>query len=166
MVSRDKVNRIREMYPVGTRVRLNNMPDDPHPIPPGTEGEVIGCDDAGQLQMKWSNGRTLSLIPGVDDFSVISKPAKEEEMNWLSPQANKKGGKMKARFRFPPPSAGKTGNTPESIRSFGRVVAPLSDGSQAQQIPTKKIESRRWRLFKACRGTDADQTTTALWQHR
>ena len=85
MVSRDKVNRIREMYPVGTRVRLNNMPDDPHPIPPGTEGEVIGCDDAGQLQMKWSNGRTLSLIPGVDDFSVISKPAKEKEYSGTEP---------------------------------------------------------------------------------
>ena len=66
------------MYPVGTRVRLNNMPDDPNPIPPGTVGEVTGCDDGGQLEMRWSNGRGLSLIPGVDDFTVISRPEKEE----------------------------------------------------------------------------------------
>ena len=79
MISQNMVKQIQERYPVGTRVRLNNMPDDPHPIPPGTEGEVTGCDDAGQLQMKWSNGRALSLIPGVDDFSVISKPAKQKE---------------------------------------------------------------------------------------
>ena len=78
MISQNMVKQIRERYPVGTRVRLNNMPDDPHPIPPGTEGEVTGCDDAGQLQMKWSNGRSLSLIPGVDDFDVIARHEKPE----------------------------------------------------------------------------------------
>ena len=83
MLDREYVKRIKEQYPVGTRVRLNNMPDDPQPVPPGTEGEVTGCDDAGQLLMKWSNGRSLSLLPGVDDFTVISRPEKAEH-----PQGN------------------------------------------------------------------------------
>ena len=54
------------------------MPDDPQPIPPGTIGAVKGVDDAGQLLMRWSNGRSLSLIPGVDSFHIIH-PAEELE---------------------------------------------------------------------------------------
>ena len=88
MISQDNVKKIREMYPVGTKVRMNFMPDDPQPIPPGTEGEVTGCDDAGQLLMKWSNSRSLSLIPGVDDFTVISRPEKEERSRSSHTQMN------------------------------------------------------------------------------
>jgi len=29
-------------------------------------------DDGGNIHMVWENGRTLSLIDGVDDFQVIS----------------------------------------------------------------------------------------------
>ena len=88
MISQNMVKQIRERYPVGTLVRLNNMPDDPYPIPAGTEGEVTGCDDAGQLLMKWSNGRSLSLIPGVDDFTVIARP--EKETGRVAPAVNRK----------------------------------------------------------------------------
>lgn len=49
------------------------MPDDPNPIPRGTCGTVMGVDDAGQLIMKWDNGRSLSIIPGVDRFHVVEQ---------------------------------------------------------------------------------------------
>ena len=69
-----RVQYARDHYPHGTRVRLLNMPDDPQPILPGTTGTVMGVDDAGQLLMKWDNGRALSLLPGTDSFEVISRP--------------------------------------------------------------------------------------------
>ena len=68
--TREQVQRIREQYPPGTRLRLNHM-DDPQAVPDGTEGTVQAVDDAGQLLMKWDNGRSLSLVPGEDSFSVI-----------------------------------------------------------------------------------------------
>lgn len=63
---------LRERYPAGTRIRLKRMDDPYAPVPPGTVGEVRMIDDAGNIHMKWQNGRTLSLIDGIDDFDVIS----------------------------------------------------------------------------------------------
>ncbi|MBQ8708917.1 MAG: DUF4314 domain-containing protein [Succinivibrionaceae bacterium] len=66
---------LRERFPAGTRIRLNHMDDPYAPVPPGTTGSVVYVDDAGNVHMKWDNGRSLSLIPDEDDFTII----KEEE---------------------------------------------------------------------------------------
>ena len=66
---------LRERFPAGTRIRLNHMDDPYAPVPPGTTGSVAYVDDAGNVHMKWDNGRGLSLIPDEDDFTII----KEEE---------------------------------------------------------------------------------------
>ena len=71
MIDRNFVKFLKEQYPKGTRVRLNSMSDPYAPVEPGTEGSVEMVDDAGQLLMKWDNGRTLALIPGEDSFSVL-----------------------------------------------------------------------------------------------
>ena len=68
---------LREHYPAGTRIRLNHMADDIAPVPPGTTGSVDYIDDAGNIHMKWDNGRTLSLIPGEDDFAIITNDKEE-----------------------------------------------------------------------------------------
>lgn len=70
-MDRKMVDFIKEQYPPGTRIRLNAMDDPYAPILPGTEGEVDFVDDAGQLHMKWDNGRSLALIPGEDSFTVL-----------------------------------------------------------------------------------------------
>lgn len=59
------------IYPVGTRIELSNM-DDPQAVPSGTRGTVNFIDDAGQIHMKWDNGRTLAVILGVDDFRLLT----------------------------------------------------------------------------------------------
>ena len=69
-MSREQVQRIREQYPPGTRIRLYHM-EDAQAVPEGTEGTVVAVDDMGQIHMKWDNGRTLALIPGEDSFSAI-----------------------------------------------------------------------------------------------
>ena len=79
-----KVETLRQRYPEGTRICLDSMDNDPRPIPPGTKGIVQFVDDAVTLHCKFDNGRTLGVIPGVDDFHVIreeSEQTEEEEMN-------------------------------------------------------------------------------------
>ena len=77
--TREQAERIKERYPAGARIRLNAMDDPYAPIAPGTEGVVQAVDGTGQLMMKWDNGRSLSLIPGEDSFTVLSKPEQQTE---------------------------------------------------------------------------------------
>lgn len=78
--SEAQVARIRQNYPIGTRILLNHM-EDGWAVPTGTRGTVIYVDDAGQLGMKWDNGRTLALIPGVDSFRKLSEQELLEEQS-------------------------------------------------------------------------------------
>ena len=63
--SKETVERIREEYPVGTRVELVLM-DDPQAPPVGTKGTVKGVDDTGSLLMRWDNGSGLNVVYGED----------------------------------------------------------------------------------------------------
>ena len=61
----DEVKRLRERYPVGTRVELIEM-DDVQAPPIGTKGTVNGVDDTGSVMVSWDNGSHLNVIFGVD----------------------------------------------------------------------------------------------------
>jgi len=46
------------------------MPDDPDPIPDGTQGTVTG-GNGEQVWVDWDNGRSLILLVGHDRWKVI-----------------------------------------------------------------------------------------------
>ncbi|MCI8446085.1 MAG: DUF4314 domain-containing protein [Bacilli bacterium] len=70
MRPREEVEKIKKLFPVGTRVRLIQM-DDSQAVPSGILGTVDYIDDDGQIHMNWDNGRTLALIYGVDQFEIV-----------------------------------------------------------------------------------------------
>ena len=76
--SQEEVNRLRERYPVGTKIVLDHMGNDPHPIPDGTKGTVQHIDDAGTLHCVFENGRSLGIIPGEDSFHVMKEKTLQE----------------------------------------------------------------------------------------
>ena len=79
--SRGQVEFIRSGYPPGTRIVLSSMNDPYVPVEPGTRGTVRYVDDAGQLGVAWDNGRSLSLIPGVDSFRKLTQQEINQEQS-------------------------------------------------------------------------------------
>lgn len=67
-----ELEKIRQEYPVGAKIKLIHMDDEQAP-PAGTIGEVMFVDDVGSVHVKWQNGSSLALIPEVDSFKVIKK---------------------------------------------------------------------------------------------
>lgn len=80
--SREQVASIRKNYPPGTRIVLNNMNDPYSPVESGTRGTLRYVDDSGQLGVAWDNGRSLSLVPGVDSYRKLTQQeiGQEQEM--------------------------------------------------------------------------------------
>ena len=72
-----KVELLRQRYPEGTRICLDHM-EDLCPVESGACGWVQFVDDAGTLHCKFDDGRTLGVIPGVDQFHKIEQEQIEE----------------------------------------------------------------------------------------
>ena len=70
--NKQEVERVRRMYPAGTRVELVAM-DDPQAPPAGTRGTIITVDDVGDLVVAWDNGCGLNVVPGVDLVRIITE---------------------------------------------------------------------------------------------
>lgn len=59
-----------------------NDPNDPYaPVESGTRGSVRYVDDAGQVGVSWDNGRSLSLIHGVDSFRKLTQQEITQEQS-------------------------------------------------------------------------------------
>ena len=63
--------RLREQYPAGCTVILEQMCDPYRDMPTGMIGKVIHVDDAGGIHVTWSNGSTLAAICGIDRIHRI-----------------------------------------------------------------------------------------------
>lgn len=65
--------------PVGTRIRLVKMGEDPCPMEPGAEGTVLQCikwphDDTHHVTVSWDGPRALNLVIPPDEIEVIGSP--------------------------------------------------------------------------------------------
>ena len=69
--SKEIIEQLRREFPAGTRVELLRM-DDAQAPPVGTQGTVLGVDDAGSLLMVWDNGSGLNVVYGEDVVRKIS----------------------------------------------------------------------------------------------
>lgn len=70
---------IKELYPVGTRVLLLQMGDDPNPVENNMRGTVTAMDDIGTVFCKFDNGRSLGMISGEDSFRKLTAQELAEE---------------------------------------------------------------------------------------
>lgn len=79
MIDNNKLQRIKEKYPLGSRVQMNKDMDDIQPIKAGEMGTIDFIDDEGQIHVRWDNGSGLALIEGVDNFQLINKEIEHDE---------------------------------------------------------------------------------------
>lgn len=74
-MTQDQIKQIKNEYPQGTVLELTeDMQSDGKPekdMVKGLQGKINYIDDAGQLHIKWNNGRSLALIPEVDHFKEV-----------------------------------------------------------------------------------------------
>ncbi len=69
--SRETVERIRKMYPIGCRVELLFMEDPYSKLSPGDRGIVNMVDDTGTVFVNWDGGSSLGIVYGVDRIRKI-----------------------------------------------------------------------------------------------
>ena len=113
----ERVNRLREMYPTGTRIELTNMDgEDPVRMYDGLKGTVTHVDDIGQIHVNWDNGSCLALDYDRDTFQKArserikvvyvepGKLAREAEIGTeLSDLQSAVGGLIEAYYPFDEP---------------------------------------------------------------
>ena len=61
----------KEAYPVGTKIRVQQLGGEPMRFPTGTVVFVIKVDDASNIHCTYGRKNRINLIPGVDTFRIV-----------------------------------------------------------------------------------------------
>ena len=64
--SKNRIEELRRLYPVGCRVELVRMNDPYTKLQPGDKGTVASVDDIGTIHVNWDCGSTLGVAFGED----------------------------------------------------------------------------------------------------
>jgi hypothetical protein len=65
------VERLREEFPVGTKIELVEMNDPYSRLVPGDTGTVSYIDDIGTIHVNWERGSSLGLVYDKDKYKKI-----------------------------------------------------------------------------------------------
>ena len=71
VISKERLQALRERFKPGSRVEILKM-DDVQAPPIGTRGTVVGVDDIGSIMVNWDNGSGLSIAYGEDECKVVA----------------------------------------------------------------------------------------------
>lgn len=73
-ISKETLERLRKVYPVGARVELVYM-NDPYntKLSPCARGTVVSVDDIGTIHVRWDCGSSLGVVYGEDSCRVVSE---------------------------------------------------------------------------------------------
>lgn len=71
--SKNTIEKLREMYPIGTRVELVSMNDPFTKLMPGEQGTVQFVDDIGTVFVNWDCGSGLGVAYGEDIIRKIQQ---------------------------------------------------------------------------------------------
>ena len=81
---RETVERLREQFPTGCRIVLDEMEDPYVHIPVGTQATCMGVDDAGNILASWDCGSSLSVAYGADCAHRVASDAEiKVSLDWL-----------------------------------------------------------------------------------
>lgn len=138
----------------GMRVRLVSMVDDPNPVAPGTEGTIRLVDGMGVIHVKWDDGRTLGLIPGVDDY--VLQPAINDFFDKMN-ESSSGGPEIKSAIKKTPsvvnksmPKSTKLSSTASSaLKSSGIKTGQTTKNFKSAGIKDIKVESNQIKGGKA-----------------
>lgn len=72
LITDREVDLLKNRFPKGTRIELLSMEDAGAP-PIGTLGTVCEVNCIGDLEVKWDNGSTLSVVYKVDRVKKIKE---------------------------------------------------------------------------------------------
>jgi hypothetical protein len=70
--NKETVERVRKLYPTGTRVELVSMDDPYTKLRAGDRGHVVTVDDAAGIHIAWDSGSGLAAIWGVDIIKAVN----------------------------------------------------------------------------------------------
>ena len=81
--SKEELKKMREEFPSGCRIVLDEM-DDVQAPKPGSQGTCQGVDDAGNILVNWDGGGSLNVAYGADTcHCVASEEEIRQSLDWL-----------------------------------------------------------------------------------
>lgn len=119
---------------VGMRIR-NIMMTDNDPIDEDMEGTIIKIDDLGTLHVKWDDGRTLGVIPGVDTYELLSDEIEESKDFKLSKETKKNPIVKKTNTKF------KSDLNKGKVRDI-KVESEKIEGGKAEKMNPKLLAKK------------------------